>query len=79
GSPSLSLMRRNGFSPVRINLCGSATLIFISPCSNQEAGDYQFMRVCEAHLFFRSRMPAGRNRNGRPAFQSVEEKPFGRP
>src|ERR1700730_6003768 len=44
GLPSLSLMRRNGFSPVRINLCGSATLIFSPPCSNHEAGTARAVR-----------------------------------
>src|SRR5581483_8984411 len=32
GSPSLTLRRRNGFSPVRMRRCGSATVICFLPC-----------------------------------------------
>src|SRR4030081_3556091 len=92
GSPSLSLMRRNGFSPVRINLCGSATLISISPCSSHVAEPRRQSGVpvdCrqslaayaigEAHLFSFLLQCPSRNRNGNPALQWVEAKPFGRP
>src|SRR5580693_2108449 len=81
GSPSLSLMRRNGFSPVRINLCGSATLILVSPCSNHN--DCRQSLSASADLRGSSFLPLakspGRNRAGGPAFQSVAGKANRRP
>src|SRR5260370_17312496 len=87
GSPSLSLMRRNGFSPVRINLCGSATLISSPPAEITRPEPQRRSGVSvdcrqslsayadqEAHLF--SPWSRRRNRKGGPAFQSVEGKAY---
>src|SRR5260370_27268237 len=87
GSPSLSLMRRNGFSPVRINLCGSATLMSSPPAQITRPEPQRRSGVSvdcrqslsayadqEAHLF--SHWSRRRNRKGGPAFQPVEGKAY---